>query len=350
MILSLGVMASETDNFSLPTEPAFADLGSYFELVHTRAIEESVQRVNTKIEKALKEKDPAVRARRLSACQQPEFLAAEVVRRFGDPLTEVHRIERPLRGTWGRRTFPGQIRVYPGKSLSMHAHFPLDPRLLGALDAAGTVRAYGVHFGTDKLLHFHQLGYQYYQRYRSQMREGMNPEAAGGEVIRHFANGAFFAESRFFGSLITGVYSNADMAANYAGLKFFLNLTEPTLLLGSNQPPLVVRCGVFWRVADHVRPDSGWFRVFVTDHWNEALNPNLYDWTMRPRVERFLRDRASHIRAFYTQKEGRPDDPGYFAELARALATYGGEEYGHSGQFDRMLHIGNTCYPEPAGS
>lgn len=350
MAFSLGVLASETDNFSLPMDPAFADLGSYFELVHTRAIEESVQRVNNRIEKALKEKVAAARDRRLRACQQPEVLAAEVAGQFGDPVTEVHRIERPLRSAWSRHTFHGQIRVHPGKSLSMHAHFPLDPRVLGVLDAAGTVRAYGVYFGTDKLLHFHQLGYQYYQRYRSRVREGMNPETAGAEVIRHFAQGAFFAESRFFGSLITGVYSNADMAANYAGLKFFLNLTEPTRVLGSNQPPLVERCGVFWRVADHVRPESGWFRVYVSDHWNEALNPNLYDWTMRPRVERFLRDRASHIRAFYTEKDGRPDSRDYFAELARALATHGGEEYGHSGQFERMLHIGNTCYPAPAGS
>ena len=27
------------------------------------------------------------------------------------------------------------------------------------------------------------------------------------------------------------------------------------------------------------------------------------------------------------------------------LSTYGGEPYGHSGQFEHLMHIGNTCIP-----
>ncbi|HZM00350.1 MAG TPA: hypothetical protein VFD43_08870, partial [Planctomycetota bacterium] len=59
------------------------------------------------------------------------------------------------------------------------------------------------------------------------------------------------------------------------GVRFFENLTEPVVLKGERREPLVVRSGVFWRLNRHVRPRSGWLAAFVSDHWNEALNPNL---------------------------------------------------------------------------
>jgi hypothetical protein len=141
------------------------------------------------------------------------------------------------------------------------------------------------------------------------------------------------------------VYSNADLCSNFMGFKFLLNLTEPVILKGERRAPLVVRCGVFWRVNDQVRPRSGWFGAFVSDHWNEALNPNLYDVTIRANVRGLLRRRADRIMDFYTRKDGRPADAEYFNQLARTLATYDGEEYGHSGQFEDLLTLGNTCLP-----
>jgi hypothetical protein len=148
-----------------------------------------------------------------------------------------------------------------------------------------------------------------------------------------------------YGSLATGVYSNGDLAADYAGFKFFCNLTETVHLHGEDRPPLVARCGVFWRVTDQVRQQSGWFRPFISDHWNEALNPSLYDWTMRPFVRKTLRRRAERIVNFYTITDRRPNDPAYFENLAHTLATYDGEPYGHSGSFEKLMNIGNTCYP-----
>ena len=57
--LVLGASANETDNFFLPLDPEFADLGDYLELVHTRAMEQGVQEVNSRIERALNSKDSA---------------------------------------------------------------------------------------------------------------------------------------------------------------------------------------------------------------------------------------------------------------------------------------------------
>ena len=53
--------AAETDNFYLPLDREFADLGDYLELLHTRAIEDAVAGVNNRIERVLQLKDPETR-------------------------------------------------------------------------------------------------------------------------------------------------------------------------------------------------------------------------------------------------------------------------------------------------
>jgi hypothetical protein len=48
---------------------------------------------------------------------------------------------------------------------------------------------------------------------------------------------------------------------------------------------------------------------------------------------------------FYVDKVGLPDDPVYYAGRVVELSTYFGEPYGHSGRFDKLMHLGNTCIP-----
>jgi hypothetical protein len=345
LALTRPVCADETDNFYLPLEPDFADLGGFLEALHTRALEESVRVVNNRIERALNLKDPVRRARALARVHEPDLLAEVVIGQFGSRLTETLRIEGVLQEAWARRSFPGQILVHSDISMNLHGRPALDPRAVLMLFQAGTIKAFGVYFGTDKLLHFHQLGYGYYTHYRSLRRGGVAPDAAREAVLAYFGKEALLAEENGFGTITTGIFSNADMAANHAGFQFFLNLTEPIVFLGRRREPLVVRCGAFWRVNDQVRPESGWFGTFISDHWNEALNPNLYSSSTRPHVRKILEERAAHIVEFYTRKDGRPRDPAYFDELARKLSTQGGEAYGHSGQFDQLMTIGNTCLP-----
>ncbi len=343
VLFSFRAIAAETDNFYLPLKPEFADLGDYFQAVHTRAIVAGVREVNSRIERALNTKDEAARARQLALCHTPDAIAAAVASQFGDAPTETSRIERAVSGTWARRTFPDKSLVHSDISMNFRGHFILDPGALFCLAQAGTVQAFGVYFGTDKLLHFHQLGHPYYKRYRAQLQAGSSPEEARREVVKYFSSEALFAEGNLFGAATTHIYSNADLAANYLGFKFFLNLTETVVLLGQAREPLVVRCGVFWRVNDQVRPQSGWFRPFISDHWNEALNPSLYSSSMRPRIRKILQSRAANIVQFYTENDGRPENPEYFNHLEHRLATYGGEPYGHSGHFENLMDIGNTC-------
>jgi hypothetical protein len=337
--------AHETDNFYLPLDAELADLGDFFGAVHTRAIEESVMEVNSEIEQAIAIKNPATRAKRLERCHDPEKVAGAVANRFGDAFTETVRVERALKRNWFKRAYPGKKATNHAIWMNFAGHLLIDPRALIMLSQADTVKAYGVYFGADKLTHFHQLGWSYYKLYRSLRRDGLSEKESYSKVLKRYSDTTLLAERNMFGAIGTGVYSNSDMAANHMGFKFYVNLTEKVVLKGGEREPLVVRCGVFWQVNHHVRSQSGWLGAFVSDHWNEALNPSLYNPTMRPGIRRVLRSRAGPIVRFYTQKDGRPNDPAYFDNLSRELVMYDGEAYGHSGQFEKLMNIGNTCFP-----
>jgi hypothetical protein len=335
----------ETDNFYLPLDAELADLGDFLGAVHTRVIEEAVMEVNAEIEQALAAGDPVTRRHRLEEWHDPDKIAAAVARRFRDAFTETWRAERALTGSWTQRAYPGKQAANHAIWINLAGHIPIDPRCLIMLSQADTVKAYGVYFGTDKLTHFHQLGWSYFKLYRSLRREGLGEAEAYRKVLHRYAHTSFIAEANLFGTIGTGLYSNADMAVNHLGFKFFLNLSEKVVLQGQVREPLVLRCGVFWRVNHHVRAQSGWLAPYFSDHWNEALNPSLYDPTMRPGIRRILRSRANRIIQFYTGKDGRPNDPAYFENLACELSTYCGEDYAHSGKFEKLMNIGNTCFP-----
>lgn len=338
--------APECDNFCLPLDEELADLGDYFETLHTLALEEAVGAVNDRIEQVLTIKDATERAARLAELQHPDTLAGALADRFAHPYLESSLMEQALKVRQTRKQFPGQKTSHADIWMNFSAHIPLEPRQVMMLFQSSTIKVFGVYFGTDKFIHFHHLGWTYYRSYRGFLNEGCDAEEAYRRVIQRYTREAFLAESLWFGTMTTGVYSNADLAANHLGFKFFLNLTEPVVLKGREQPPLAVRCGVFWRLSPHVRPRSGWFATYVSDHWNEALNPSLYDASMRPGIRRVLQSRAERIVQFYTGKDGRPNDPAYFDQLAHELSTYHGEPYGHSGQFEKLMTIGNTCMPE----
>lgn len=337
--------AHETDNFCLPLDEELADLGDYLEAVHTRALETAVARVNADIEAAVALRNEAARTNRLRRLHDPRALVTAFLDQFSHPMFEDSGLEDALDGKWARRRFPGRETTYQDLKMNFSAHAALDPRRFMMFTQSRTVKAFGVYFGTDKLVHFHHLGVAYYRMYRDLLEAGLGREAARQKVLQHYKSEGLLSEENIFGTISTGIFSNADMAVNLVGFKFFENLTEPVLLNGWEREPLIVRSGVFWRLNRHVRPRSGWLAAYFSDHWNEALNPNLYTPSMRPGIRQVLEERAAAIVQFYTRKDGRPEDPAYFERLARELATYHGEEYGHSGQFEQLMTIGNTCLP-----
>lgn len=340
------VDAHETDQFTLPLDKRFVDMGDFLDAVHYRALQDATAEVNAQIAEALKDPDPERRRQRLDSLHRPWRVADAVYRRFNDPFFEFYDIEGALNTNWARGLQPGCISSYCTLDwVYSAAHFPLDPRRLVLTFQSSTFKAYGVYMGTDKFLHFHHLGIMYYECFLKGRSMGLSDEDALARVRAQYVEGPI-SEWALLGEAVTGVYSNADLVANYMGMRFYQNLTEPVRLKGEIRPPLLVIKNEFYRLNRQVRPESGWFGWFVSDHWNEALNPNLYDISIRSRMSGVLRQRSQRIVDFYTKVDHRPADPEWFARYAVELKTYYGEDYGHAGAPDELVTIANTCWPE----
>lgn len=337
--------ANETDQYTLPPADRFADLGDFLDHVHCRVLEEAVEETNEKIASVLKIKDPFVRERELKRLHDPKRIADVVRWKFKPGFFEQADIDDTLRSGTFRDNFPGLITGHttPGW-IYAYTHLPIDPRRIVLMYHSATIRAYGVYFGTDKLAHFHDLGHYYYMHYMRKRESGRTHEEAIDSVLATFTRGPI-SEGAIIGLFATGVHSNADLAANYAGMKFYMNLTEPVDFMGKTLPPMLVRKGSFWRLNHHVRPESGFFGAFVSDHFNEALNPCDYEWGVRKMVRWRMKQMADDILAFYADENGSPRPPEHFRRLARELSTFDGEPYGHSGNFDTLLTIGDVCWP-----
>ena len=138
---------------------------------------------------------------------------------------------------------------------------------------AGTINVDGTLIGTDKLIHFINVGKIYHGKYQSRVDQGKPEGEAAQAAIRSAARNPLTSEDGMLGMFTTGIHSNGDLAADFAGLKFYRNLTEPVRIGTRELPPMLVRDGAYWRV--QAQPDSDFFTVFVGP-LERVLNPNRY--------------------------------------------------------------------------
>jgi hypothetical protein len=199
--------------------------------------------------------------------------------------------------------------------------------------------------GTDKLGHFIGVGYLYYQAYKVSCAAGRPHEQALRDALQ-FGTWGPLGERSVLGILPTGVCSNADMVANYTGMKFFINLTEPVHLKGVVCPPMLKRDGDFWKLAEHVRPDGPYFSLYVSDHLDEALNPSMFDPTIRTLFHRRAKQHAANLLDWYAGDDPSKRCREYFDGVTESLRTYYGEEYGRAGDDDDTLTLGQICFPQ----
>jgi hypothetical protein len=139
-----------------------------------------------------------------------------------------------------------------------------------------TVQVGGTRLGTDKLGHFFSQGMKYFRRERHGWSEG------------RFIGWASKVEALIFGELTTGVFSNADLVANYEGYLFYRSLFEdgvagkPAIVAFENGRARIVRPFTF---ADH-----------VNGYWDEALNPSYLGKQLQRHVARILPELCADYR------------------------------------------------------
>lgn len=194
--------------------------------------------------------------------------------------------------------------------------------------AAPTVLIHGHYMGSDKIDHFLRQGYDYFEL----AARGGSPVAQG---VRQ--------EHTYLGTLVSGVYSNADLAANYAGMKFYQNLRQPVRIGERKWPALFERSGNGWRLRAGVDADRV-LEPFVSDHLDESLNPSRYRFG-RAAIRSRIRERCGAWAEFYADRLELVARSGQsFAE------TWFGEEYGHWLPLGQEVSIATECFQRYDGA
>jgi len=341
--------AHETDQSTLPLGREFADLRVHVSRMVHDAIAAAVETTNAAIEGSLSNGRPTWDT---TYYQSADYIAGQVWREVFAAIPTNEAFDAGLAADAMRERYPGLVVVYLPEQLVYD-----DPLLIIDLTKfvrtffrSATVNVGGTLFGTDKFLHFFHLGKIYHSKYLDSRAEGLSEEAALARLIE-ISDGAnpILSENVFLGTLSTGVRSNADLAADYAGLKFFRNLTEPVRIGETLLPPMLVREGVKWRLANRVQPGSDFFAAFITPHFNEVLNPNGYLGPIGERVREMLRVRCFDLLEWYRDERGRVRTRAQFEAIEQSLSTFYGEPYGYRNDGADEVSIATTCF-EPGGS
>lgn len=335
--------AHETDNFTvLPGRPV-ADLGRTLDAFFHRRLVAAMEGINDRIRDAAEN-------------------GGEVPAELYEPATIARAMRRALPGAYamiegfGRRAESGDLSSrHPGKVVGhkrlinhvyQGAHLPIDPRQLFKLWFAPTIKVHGVYLGTDKLGHFTGMGGRYAKAYYQELQAG-GSEAEGMAAARRLGTeDPLLSESGMLGYISAGAYSNADLASNHAGLLFYRNLTE-TITIGERAlPPMLERDGRHWKLSSRAAHAPGLLEPFVTDHWDESLNPSLFDGSMRGGMRRSIRKRGAGLLWRHRAPSGAHRPPGYFIRLAESLSSFHGQAYGHRGEPGELITLA-VCFETP---
>ena len=343
LLFPTNVFAFETDQYDLPTVP-LADIGDEVTEHVEQKLHKAVDKINAEI---------VIRQRCISGYADggPErgcdTLKAEVLRlaylRTDDAMVDAAFDELGAgvppftsMGTWMDshhfREQPARYRTSYVKSI-----FVLFPPI--ALTISPTVNMYGSEFGTDKIAHLFQQGYTYYKIYHRALSAGYTSEEATAKAVRWGQK----SERTFFGTLVAGVYSNGDLAANYVGLKFYEGLTQAITLGDSTRPAVLLLKDGLWTFNDGVNLRDVLLKPFISDHLNEALNPSIFTknlgmcWFIRRVVRK--RSCAQWFERYPELSKSGLD------EQSRTLRLWQREDYGFTDS-EHFVTIANTCFEE----
>ncbi|MFN0141609.1 MAG: hypothetical protein ACKVQW_16170 [Pyrinomonadaceae bacterium] len=332
-------IAMETDQYNLPKEP-LADIGDEVSAHLEASFHSALEKLNAEIAlhescldgtaaKNVKCKSADKERERLAYLRSNDAIAETVYKLHGDGSIFITHI-----GKWlNSHRFTATPARY--KTSLTDSIFVLKP--INYTTMSPTVKIDGVEFGTDKLDHFFQQGYQYYKIYNKAIAKGAAPD----EAVKKAISWGKKTERTYFGYWVSGVYSNADLYANYAGLKFYLSLTKPVPVGDKTRAPLFTLVDGKWQIADGITLRADMLAPFITDHMNEALNPSGFNAIVYPVVKRVVRKQAcTKWRAAFPNFT--KDD---LAARSKSLELWYGEDYGYTRR-NKMVTLADTCFTE----
>ncbi|CAN5457826.1 hypothetical protein BH10ACI3_BH10ACI3_01280 [soil metagenome] len=330
-------LAFETDQFNLPPVP-LADIGDEVSEYVEATLAAAVAEVNREIVKSKACLNPAIMQKDCGSAGAERKKLEHL--RSNDAVAE--RIYRELSGSslmftkFGSWIESHKFKAQPSSyktsfSASIFVALPAD-----YLTISPTVRLYGNEFGVDKLEHLFQQGYKYYTIQRDAAAKG----ATQADAVKQAINYGRRSEKTYYGLMTSGVYSNADMVANYVGMKFYQHLTKPVAVGTFTREPLLSLVDGDWLVnSKNLRDDI--LKPFLTEHLNEAFNPSGYAFNLYPFVLKTVAKNSCP-----RWKERYPSfTQTILAERSNALELWNGEDYGYTKR-DRTVRIGEVCFSE----
>jgi hypothetical protein len=329
--------AFETDQYNLPPKP-LADIGIEVNDYVETTVKAAVLKVNTEIlvrENCLKTQAKDCESvektnKRLAYLRSDDAVAREVYKVLGGGI-----VPYTNSGSWlESHQFNAQpARFKPGFRESLFVFYPTS-----YFELASTIKMFDAQFGTDKIAHFFQEGYDYFEKYKKELNKGSTINQATRKAIESGQK----SERGIYGTIISGVYSNGDLAANYVGLKFYQGFTEELKIDGKMRPSLLKLDDGIWTFNESFEMKSMLLKPFISDHLNEALNPSGFT--------RFF-GLNSQVRKVLTRNclNWRGQNPSLkqadFENLTNSLKRWNNEDYGFT-EKKNFVTIGNTCFEE----
>lgn len=200
---------------------------------------------------------------------------------------------------------------------------------------ASTVNAYGTYMGIDKFGHFINQGFEYFQLFHEFLAQGLDPQQSLKKIVQWGVD----TEDGLFGSIVDGVYSNGDLAANFAGFIFYQNLLRP-LKINNQIYPQIIKKGAdgAWLYSDDIENSKEQLlKRFMSDHFDESLNGSIYERPQKYFIVKAIKTRCQSWKDFYAFKT----ETDFFNRTLK-LQTWHGFDYGHNSE--GLINIPSLCF------
>lgn len=201
---------------------------------------------------------------------------------------------------------------------------------------SSTIKLYGIDIGMDKLGHVFNEGFQYYQHFEHAKSEGDSDQVALAKSVTWGTE----TEDSYYGRWVSGIYSNADLASNYVGLHFYINLFAPLTIDGVSYPAILLQNeqGDYQLNPETQNQPQRLLKRFVSYHMNEAFNPSSLEYLQYIVVKEAVKNRCASWQKNY------PDGTLINNKVAH-LMRWNGDDSGFNA--DNTVSIYTRCFSGP---
>ena len=158
--------------------------------------------------------------------------------------------------------------IYSHKSLWLFIQNSLIP-----FPMASTINLDGVYLGTDKVGHFFASGWRYYRTYVKALNQNKTDKQA---LLRAIDYG-IAQENSILGNWVTGIFSPADLEANYRGLLFYKSFCYKAT-------PRIEKTSSGWITSKPID-----LRGYINPLWDESYNVSFFQPDMWAKIRIILR-------------------------------------------------------------